>query len=341
MKNTLRILATFLAFTFFSSSVYAQADDVKELLELGREDASLLAQGYLEPLFVGLGYGFSNGWYNTAKPHGTLGFDFNISFSMVAIPDEARTFTINPAEYNSISGVSQPESPTVFGRNEDGADVTYSYTHEETGSTYSGTMTLWPGLGLKEEIGFQRIPAPTLQLGIGIVKNTDLIIRYIPRMKFDGYRVGLFGFGIKHDVKQWIPGFRLVPIDVSILGAYSSFKNRYAFDEVNQANEALFTVNNWTAQLLVSKKLSVFTFYGGIGYQSVISHFDLKGEYELEGPTFGDPITFVDPIGLKYTKGAMRGTLGMRLKFGAFTMHGDYTIQKYNIWSAGIGLAFR
>lgn len=341
------LFSSAMALTFFWTGANAQGgeiEDVSNLLKMGKADAAKLAKGYLEPLFVGFGYGFSNGWYNTAKPHHTLGFDISLTFSAVAIPDGKRFFTINNSEYNNITVPGgSAETPTVFGPDEEGPALTYSYTHEETGTTYEGSFNGWPGMGLKEEIGFQRVPAPVLQVGIGVVKNTDIIVRYIPNMTFDDYKVGLLGFGIKHDIGQWIPVIKRLPIDISVLGAFSSFKNTYGFDDeaTDPTEEAIFDIDNWTTQLLVSKKFSVLTLYGGIGYQSVTSHFNLKGEYALTGQADGPDVTLTDPLDLKFTEGAMKGTLGMRLKFGVFTLHGDYTIQKYNIWSVGLGFAFR
>ncbi|NQZ77234.1 MAG: hypothetical protein HRT61_14205 [Ekhidna sp.] len=50
--------------------------DFGTFLEASAEDANTLLENYLRPAFLGFGYGINSGWYNTAKPHKLLGFDF-------------------------------------------------------------------------------------------------------------------------------------------------------------------------------------------------------------------------------------------------------------------------
>ncbi len=325
-----------------------EESDVEDILKVGLNDAEILAQNYFRPLFDGFGFGFANGWYNTAKPHKSLGFDFTISTNFVQVPQNMRYFTIREEDYNSITLANSSENttPTMFGPDEEGPEMNYSFTDPETGINFTGSFNGWAGMGLKENIGFDRVPAPTIQLGVGVIKNTDLIIRYIPNIRVgldDGENnTNMLGLGIKHDIGQWVKAIDKLPIDIALFGAFSGLNNTYVFDETAQVEKsARFDVDNWTAQLLVSKKISILTVYGGFGYTSVNSKFKLSGEYELEDENSGAVLTYTDPINFSYTNSTFKGTLGLRLKFGVFTMHGDYTIQEYNVISAGIGFAFR
>jgi hypothetical protein len=56
-----------------------------------------------------------------------------------------------------------------------------------------------------------------LQLGIGTFKKTNLIIRYTPSITYNEFKTSMFGLGIKHDIMQWFPGLKRVPIDVAVL----------------------------------------------------------------------------------------------------------------------------
>ncbi len=343
MKITRKIFLVIIGLGVAFTS-YSQTDAINDILETGQKDASRLAEYYFKPFFDGYGYGFSNGWYNTAKPHKPLGFDFNISMNVARVPDKARFFTIVESEYDvlQLADPNDNQANTLFGPEEKGPTLTYSHTMN--GYTFQGSFDSWQGIDLKKNIGMNAVPAPTIQAGIGLIKNTDLIVRYIPNIKNDindgSNKVGMFGFGLKHDIKQWIPGIKLMPIDISILGAYSNMNDTYSFDKQNELKKALFDVDNWTVQLLVSKKLSVLTFYGGFGYTSIISKFRLKGTYELTDIN-SNVLPLTDPIDFKYKNGNYKGTLGMRFKLGVFTLHGDYTFQEYSVFAAGIGVAFR
>jgi len=139
--------------------------------------------------------------------------------------------------------------------------MAYSHTDPITGYTFTRTFNGWPGIGLKEEVRFDRVPAPIIQVGIGQSKSTDLIISYIPEIQISDNRVSVFGFGLKHDIGKWIPGIKILPVDIAVLGAYSGFKNTFEFDETEPNNKSIFDVDNWTVQLFTSKKFSVLTVY--------------------------------------------------------------------------------
>jgi hypothetical protein len=184
-----------------------------------------------------------------------------------------------------------------------------------------------------------------VQLSVGTLRNTDIIIRYTPEITAGDFKTSVFGMGIKHDIKQWIPGLKRVPIDISVLGAFSGFDNNFNMTDLEldgENQEAIFNVNNWTVQGIVSKKISVLTIYGAVGYSAITSTMKMTGTYIVEDEI--DPsITFTstDPVDITYNENSWRGTAGLRLKFGFFTLHGDYTFQSYSIFSAGIGFSFR
>ncbi|MEP2026184.1 DUF6588 family protein, partial [Reichenbachiella sp.] len=103
--------------------------------------------------------------------------------------------------------------------------------------------------------------------------------------------------------------------------------------------------NNTSIQALVSKKLSILTLYGGLGYNIVSSGIKVEGtieNYELTDIVTGEPYTVEDPVDFKYDGGStFRATFGMRLKLAFLTLHSDYTFQKYNMLSVGLGMSFR
>lgn len=345
IRKTKSIILSAMFLLFFFQQTNAQNTNFDAFLRAGAEDASTLIKNYMEPIVVGFSYGMSNSWYNTAKPHKTLGFDLTVTANMTTIPTSKEFFTFNPSDYTNVTSTGETDQiPTIMGAEDNGAELTFSYYEENTGETISGSFSP-AGIGIKEQYGYNVVPSPMVQLGIGTFKNTDIIIRYTPEITYKDFKTSVFGIGIKHDIKQWIPGLKRVPIDISVLGAFSGFDNSFdmsglELDGENQ--EAIFNVNNWTVQGIVSKKISILTLYGAIGYSSITSSLKMNGTYVIEDETV-QTLTFSveDPVDIIYNENSWRATGGIRLKFAIFTLHGDYTWQEYSIVSAGIGFSFR
>lgn len=318
-------------------SVLAQSD-IDVYLEAGEKDASKLIQSYLTPVLNGFGYGMNNGWYNTAKAHKTLGFDLTVTVSAVKVPSSKEFFTFRNSDYKNIKLVNgeTAQLPTLMGPNEDGPELEiYDENEQPTGVS----VTSIPGIGLKDEIGINAVPVPMAQLGIGIAKNTDLKFRYIPKIDLDGDGdIGLFGIGVMHDVKQWIPGIKLLPFDLSALVGYTKLTANYNLegniDGDNQKGE--FSATGLTFQGIISKQFSVLTLYGALGYNSTNTSVKVLGTYDLE-----DFETLHDPVDLSFGEGSMMLTAGFRLKLAILTLHADYTLNKYPVITAGIGFSVR
>ncbi|MDX1629632.1 MAG: DUF6588 family protein [Fulvivirga sp.] len=343
----------------YSNRAIAQGG-IEKFVESGVENANNLIGGYVSPFMEGFGTGLGSGWTNTAKTHQTLGFDLQVTVSAAYIPDDDLFYTPAASAELSYAPNSPQPSPTVFGPDGQENQPVYEYTvtEEINGQTvtFSDTFSGPEGLGLKENLNMQAVPVPMAQIGIGIVKNTDLKVRYAPPVSFDNDQgeLKLIGFAVMHDIKQHIPGIKLAPIDLSVLVGFTDFSVEYSLVEattnatsgqISTADgRAVYDINNWIVQGLVSKKFSILTLYGGIGYNFIKSEFGLKGTYTVEdSDTNGELFTrdFVDPINITNNSSGPRVTAGMRLKLAIVTLHADYTVQKYNTLTVGFGFAVR
>lgn len=343
--NTARIFSLlFLLCLATGSQLRGQSFDA--FLGAGPSDAQTLLQHYMEPLVMGFSHGMSNGWANSARSHKTLGFDLTVSASFAPIPASGEYFTYDAAEYTNVrlSG-DNPRIATVMGPSGSaGGELLFTYTDPGSGTEISSSFRP-EGLGLQEEIGFNAVPSPMVQLSLGTFANTDLIVRYIPEVQIGDFSTQLFGLGIKHDIKQWIPGLRRAPLDLAVLGAFSGFENHLDLQEAGlegSGQSAAFDIQNWTVQGMISKKVSILTFYGSFGYSAVCSNLKLLGSYILRDDQIPDvSVTFEDPVDITYEESSWRGTAGLRIKAGFLTLHGDYTLQRYPLISGGIGISVR
>jgi hypothetical protein len=183
---------------------------------------------------------------------------------------------------------------------------------------------------------------PVAHLGIGLPKGTDLKIRFVPTIDLNGEgEFKLFGLGVMHDIKQWIPGLKLMPFDLSGFVGYTRMvltlnHEQESMPDANAHSD--LTMSATTVQGVISKKFSVITFYGGLGYNISKSKIAVKGTYDVDEDGQGD---IVNPVNLKFGASGPRVTAGFRLKLAVLTLHADYTLQKYSALTAGVGIAVR
>lgn len=315
--------------------------DLESILEGGTTDAQTFLKGYAAPFPKGFGNGINGGWYTTAKAHKFLGIDISVIANGAIVPSSEETFTFINSEYTNIKLDSDPnnpsasaELPTLFGSQKLADRPLLEFT--ENGNSIS--VSSLPGSGLKEAIGSNFVPSAMVQAGIGLFKKTDLIIRFVPQQTASEYEFSTFGFGIKHDIKQWIPFVKRLPFDVSVIAAWNDVKSKFFLDPDNKPTQALeFNTKTTMFQLLASKKLAIFTLYGGIGTTSYKTDVNMLGTYT----TTNSGQTFIDPIQLDYDGSSMRTNLGLSIKLFFINIAAEYAIQEYNVFTVRAGINIR
>jgi hypothetical protein len=341
--NSFKRLAFIFALGLLSITSYGQdADDFLQGEYL--KDSEKLIGAYLAPLMKSTSVGLNSGWYNTAKPHKLIGIDLTMTVSALAIPNSQTSFNVDKLGLTNIEldpAASSRRLPTVLGKDFDGAEAPDLIVRDDMGNEID-RFDAPSGLNLKDEIGKNIIPLPMAHIGIGLPKGTDLKIRFVPTLDFDDGEFKMFGLGVMHDVKQWIPGLKLLPFDLSGFVGYTRMSMKLEHEnEINGQPVSAYsqlTMNATTVQGVISKKVSVLTVYGGLGYNIAKSSLDVKGRFDLDEDGVSD---VKDPISLKYGASGPRVTAGFRLKLAVLTLHADYTLQKYSALSVGLGISVR
>lgn len=342
----------FLLATMFVLSFNVAQAQFEEFLRGGTDDANTLLNHYMTPFMKGIGYGFNSGWYNTAKPHQTLGFDLTVSFNAAFVPAAGQTFEFDPTEYSYTRLSSGTTTlPTFMGGNTTAVLENYIDNQEidpqlPPGETILGTYDVPNGVGddivsnvplIKEPA----VPSPILQVGVGIIKGTELKIRWAPTIQRDDFSFNYFGIGAMHSISQWLPVFKELPIDISGFIGYTNISAELLIPPGNisgAGQKALFDVNTFSYQLVASAKIAVLTGYIGLGMDNFNTRFQMLGTYQIYPQL---PI-LTDPIDLQQSgNNSFRTTFGARLKLAIITIHADYTLREYNTLNAGIGFNFR
>ena len=356
MKTSKFILSLLLA----SGIATSQAQEsVANIFKSGVDYYNAIGNGYLKPFGNGFATGLGSNWYNTADVHSVLGFDLTIGANAVFAPKEDQTFNL-PVSPSLIADNGETSAPSFAGK---GNGVNLSLYQNGTKIV---SFTTPKGVS-------QILPTPTVQFTIGLPVINDVSVRFIPNIKSGDTEVSMWGVGVKHNFKRWIPGVKLLPFDAAAMVSYTHFNVQY-----NLPTSSLVTpdklVNGTTAtvedgwdastyagqnmhlsadalmgNIIISKKLLFLTPYAGFGITR--THFDvtMAGTYPVlttVKSTNGSSVVMnyedmVDWVKVTDDLAMTNLTLGLRLKLALITLHGQYVFQKYPTASVGLGVSFR
>lgn len=353
MKNKTRLSGLFailILLSFNPQSANAQYDEIGILLRAGAEDAKTLVKAYLEPIGGGIGGGLSTGWFTSASVHKPLGFSIQIRGSLAIVPKADRQFDIAalPLNVTRAADPSNTLSPTVGGTDEWGPEVVVTKNGKELARFH-----LPPGSG------YHVVPAPMVQASVGLIANTDAIVRFIPEVQIGDYgKFSMWGLGLKHEITGWLPNENNFPIDISIMAGYTSidlsaFLNLDPLSDAkpdpnykgNYANQKVLTsFDNFTAKIIVGKSWRFLDIYAAAGYATTTFTVALSGDYPVPVPTETglQTKTITDPF--KYTQEVENSyslTAGVTFKLFFFDIFAQYTLAEYPVFNAGIGFSFR
>jgi len=334
----------FIAFLIFSGPMLMAQTSLNSIFAAGIEDAEKFTTDYLAPFSQSTVYGFSTGWYNTAdaKPLGGFEISFIGAVTSHKGKEDKKTFILDPNEYQNLDFVQNPGTSRAVSSALGDIEGTRVFVEEQVaGITVREEFELPSGLSAE---GLNFVPSGFLQASVGILKGTEIKARFLPKIAYEGAAVGLIGFGLQHDFTKLLPADKILPVAISGVIGYTKLNGDYDLENVNlidgenQSIEA--EMSTWAFNAIVSTKLPIINFYGGIGYITGKSQTDVLGEYRVTSGPFASE-TYVDPFSITEKVSGVTGNIGAKLKLGFFRLHADYTVGEFNTLTAGINFGFR
>jgi hypothetical protein len=348
------------AITFTAS---AQSDDgISDLFKGNPDDVNKLINAYTNPLFKGFGNSLNGGWTNSAKTLNLLHFDIRVSASASIVPQAERTFDINSLGLTYIKPTASSIAPTFGGSDALSTGITVSDPSAPNDPNRKYKTTLPKGVT-------QYIPAPQLQITVGLIKNTDVTLRLIPTTQIsdDVGSVGMFGFGFKHNIIQdFAKKGTIKPFDLAIAVGYTRLTYKKPLDVrpdatnggtsgsqdySNQRLEGHFS--GWNTQLILSKKLAIFTPFVAVGFLSSKTDVGMKGNFPFVTGVTSSPVeadrkpiytTYTDPITIGGSSSSqvngIRADVGFQLNLSILRIYASGSLAEYKSVNAGIGIGF-
>lgn len=371
MKKLKALTITLIMLFVIGPGARAQFEDF-DFFNAGVEDGIELFSAYATPWINAFGTDLNGGWYNSAKPHKLGGFDITFTTSVTTIPDADRVMDLSKLSFNDIivdpDGTGNTMASTVAGENKDGAMLAY---YEDV----NGTPVEVARFKSPPGSGVPYFPAPMIQGSVGLPYGTEIVGRFFPTVKvpMTNAKVGLWGIGVKHSVLQYFKRLDKLPIDVSVFGGYTKLHTNVAIsvqpsDVLPPGYEANVVLNEYALSdfqdqavdvatqgynlsLIASTTLPIINVYGSLGYSNANTQVLIDGPIPTPTVNIDDPMnphpevndSSIEKIpGFEVeNKSGLRSTIGLRLKMGPISFHGDYTYAKYSVFTGGIGVNFR
>jgi hypothetical protein len=324
-KKTSGLTLVVLGLLFAWQPANAQLDEIRAFLESGEANANKLAEAYLSPLPTGMSTALNSGWATGAAPTKKLGFSVQVRAAFASVPSSGTTFDARELGLQNVN-ITGNSSNTISGGKGNGQTI----------SDGSGNFSFQVPGGT----GVSVVPTAMLQGNIGLIKGTDITVRYIPETDIGDYgSISVVGAGIKHGLNQWLPGGKLLPVDISLMAAFSQTDlNATISSSAEQFVNT--TTETFVLNALVGKSLPFISAYAGVGFQTGTFNLDMLGDYTVGSgqaqQTFTDPVSFSAD-----SDAAIHALAGAQFKLAIFRVYGEVTVAEYTTYNVGIGIGLR
>jgi hypothetical protein len=292
----------------------------------------------------------------------TFGFDLRVSVSASVVPVRDRSFDVGDLNLNTVKLLNGPsETPTIFGEDSETSTLGTTFFNSSTQQeeqVYSFNMP--------KGSGHNFVPAPMAQFSLGLPGHTQVTLRYSPELVIDNdYSLRVFGIGGLIGLNQLLFDDQL-PIDISLQAGTMDLRGNAKFNVLPSDNEQIenqfpdshwegqaiqLDTNTFTANVIIGKRLSVLSLFGGVGYQYASTKITTEGPYPFVVPIVDDSNSGSATHEVQSINAPINITLdgankthaivGLRLNLGLLSLSASYTAAEYSTFKAGLGIMIR
>lgn len=353
------VLPILLAFSF-SGKVNSQSID--ETLSVLSSDAAVK---YSQPAVTAFGTNMNSGWFSglptaTNGLHVKLRFvgigslfttdarrfssTGEFRFSSSQVDDILKASDITRAQYGSTydqlkdyilneSWNVKIDGPTIIGSNDESLHVKFPGkdipVELPDGSTQYYTVDTY-SISVNEVTGFLNnlplLPTPAIQLDISSIFGTGFSFRYFKGVNIEDLgEIDIFGVGLTHNVKYWLP--ESFPVNVGVAFYYQKFNLGTVFNN-NSFKTGIYFGKDFGSFISISP-------YVGISYESSTTR--IRYNYKFDTPTGVENVDVsvdYDPMN------TVALTLGSTVNFPVVSLNFDFKFADTNAATVGLGFGF-
>lgn len=277
-------------------------------------DLIFLTGKYVEPAAQATIYQSSSGWFKSAKAQELWDLDVSLQGNVLFLPKKKRSFSISDNQLTNLSIQGNETSATIPTALGGESNVVFE------GFINADEIEIDAPEGLNQSV----FNYYQFQAALGLWKGTTLITRYSPKIKINKTHYQILGFGLQHNISQWISTIDNNKFNLAALVSYSNYK---VSDEFSPANLALGTINSINVEgnsflfsVLASQSVNKFDFTAAIGVTKSDFIYKIGGDGEL--------LLSVLNTALKTLEGDetnFKGDLGVNYNFNKFSINSNIT----------------
>ena len=338
----------FILLILTSSVNYAQFEDIFA----SDSDAVKFLTNYTQPAFKGLMFATNSAWTTSAQPIKAFHFELNFSASGAFVPQSSESFKFNPADYKYLRVESgSNEIQTVMGGE---SQTRLKIVIPDSNNNEVKLLEFDSPDGLKDKLPYNIVPAPAVQLSMGLPLGSEINLRYTPKLTDEnGGFFQLVGVGFKHSISQYFPTGKddddkkkKRHFNLAAHVAYQHISS--GFDDQHSDNAVHIDISTISIESIASFDYKLISLYGAFGYSKGFTTLNVLGTYSYTYDVQDnngnhirtETVSVTDPLKLDYDINGMKAKAGIKLKLAFFQIFADYTLQEFPVATAGIGFKF-
>ena len=327
---------------------YAQFEDIFA----SSSDADKFVTNYTQPIFRGLMFATNSAWITSAQPIKAFKFELNISGSGAFVPQSFESFKFDPADYQYLRVENGPDViPTVMGGE---SQTRLKIVIPDNANNEIKLLEFNSPDGIKDKLPVNVVPAPAIQISMGLPLGSEVNLRYAPTLTDDnGGFFQLLGIGVKHSISQYFPtgedengNKNKRHFNLAAHAAYQHISSGY--DDQHSDKAVHLNISTISLQGIASFDYKLISLYGAVGYSKGFTSMEVLGTYnytyEIQDNNGNhirnETVSVTDPLKLDYDLNGMKAKAGFKLKLAFFQIFADYSLQEFPAATAGIGFKF-
>ena len=321
VKTSILALFTLLRFSAISQVV---SFDSKAIEKDFTYNLNLYSTAFISPIMESYSSAQISSNQVSAKVLKPFTFGVGLTGSFTFVDEDKLSFDFNSIGFTENLSLADPSNsilPTSLG-----GFTTQSLLYEVEGTTAGGAGTFNYQQSLSALDGIttpmNSIPSGAVTLQAGLPYNTEVFIRFLPKLDYEDVTNYSVGGGIKHMVSQYFIEDES-DFHVAVSGYFGSTNFTFLPNEfLEGSNQKISFVNQTSsAELIASLDKKFISVFGLLGYFSGNSTFKIGGtyEYNVERQSGPPPAPLIvqeafivtDPVSIN------ENTSGLHASFGA------------------------